>query len=103
MVALLFTCGRVIALDVDSESLGMARHNARVYEVAHRMDFLCADIYAQLPHLHADVLFMAPPWGGPEYLDKEVRIFLAGASLLLSFSTSSFYLLNTLSFGLWDR
>ena len=23
-------------------------------------------------HLQADVVFLSPPWGGPEYLDKEV-------------------------------
>lgn len=68
------TCGRVIALDVDATQLLLARHNAAVYGVERRIEFVNADSYALLPHLRADVLYLAPPWGGPDYIHKEVRL-----------------------------
>lgn len=50
----------------------MARHNAAVYSVADRIDFIQGDFLQLAPHLHADVVFLSPPWGGPDYLTAEV-------------------------------
>jgi len=61
------TCGRVIAIDIDPEKVRMARHNAGVYGVAHKIDFLVGDFLALAPTLRADAVFLAPPWGGPKY------------------------------------
>ncbi|XP_034249635.1 trimethylguanosine synthase [Thrips palmi] len=63
-----FTCERVIAIDIDPIKLEMARHNAEVYGVADRIEFICGDFVKLSPSLHADVVFLSPPWGGPEYL-----------------------------------
>lgn len=45
----------------------MARHNAAIYKVAHKIEFIVGDIFKLYPKLRANVLFMSPPWGGPEY------------------------------------
>lgn len=50
----------------------MARHNAAVYSVANQIDFIQGDFLQLAPHLHADVVFLSPPWGGPDYLTAEV-------------------------------
>lgn len=62
----------VLAVDIDPVKLDMARHNAAVYNVAHQMDFLQGDFLQLAPSLQGDVVFLSPPWGGPDYLSAEV-------------------------------
>ena len=66
-----FTCERVIAIDLDADRLALARHNAQVYGVADRIEFVHGDFLALAPRLQADVVFLSPPWGGPEYADAD--------------------------------
>lgn len=61
------TCERVIAIDIDPAKLELARHNATIYGVQDRIEFLLGDFMELAPTLKADVLFLSPPWGGPEY------------------------------------
>uniref|UniRef100_UPI00358E10E9 trimethylguanosine synthase isoform X2 n=1 Tax=Myxine glutinosa TaxID=7769 RepID=UPI00358E10E9 len=63
-----FTCERVIAIDIDPEKVALARHNAAVYGVEDRIDFITGDFLLLAPHLQADAVFLSPPWGGPDYL-----------------------------------
>ena len=37
------TCDRVIAVELCPQRLETARHNAQVYGVAHKIDFICGD------------------------------------------------------------
>ncbi|XP_031696518.1 trimethylguanosine synthase-like [Anarrhichthys ocellatus] len=62
----------VLAIDIDPVRLDWARHNATVYNVADRIDFLQGDFLQLAPRLHGDVVFLSPPWGGPNYLTAEV-------------------------------
>ncbi|NWY10373.1 TGS1 synthase, partial [Aphelocoma coerulescens] len=66
------TSKRVIAVDIDPEKLRLARHNAEVYGVAEHIDFLCGDFMALAAGLRADVVFLSPPWGGPDYATAEI-------------------------------
>ncbi|NXP59515.1 TGS1 synthase, partial [Chloropsis cyanopogon] len=66
------TSKRVIAIDIDPEKLRLARHNAEVYGVAERIDFLCGDFMALAAGLRADVVFLSPPWGGPDYATADI-------------------------------
>ncbi|XP_067309791.1 trimethylguanosine synthase isoform X2 [Pseudorasbora parva] len=63
---------RVIAIDIDPIRLALAQHNAEVYGVAHRMEFVQGDFLQLAPRLRADIVFLSPPWGGPEYLSADV-------------------------------
>ncbi|RUS34083.1 hypothetical protein BC938DRAFT_482436, partial [Jimgerdemannia flammicorona] len=67
-----FTCERVIAIDIDPIKLHCARHNARIYGVEDRIEFILGDYMALAPKLKADVVFLSPPWGGPSYQDAEI-------------------------------
>ena len=76
----------VIALDTSPTRLALARHNAQIYGVADRIEFILSDYlsfaksYLSLPssskpqseNSHQarkiDVVFLSPPWGGPSYL-----------------------------------
>lgn len=63
---------RVLAVDIDPVRLDLARHNAAVYGVDHRIDFIQGDFLDLAPGLHGDVVFLSPPWGGPDYLSADV-------------------------------
>lgn len=67
IIALTKTCGRVLAIDNNHDRVGMAVHNAKVYGVSERIDFICGDSVALLHSIKPDVLYMSPPWGGMEY------------------------------------
>jgi trimethylguanosine synthase len=66
-VQLALRCSLVIAIDCDSARLAMAQHNCAIYGVSHKVEFILGDVFAVLPLLSADVVFVGPPWGGPEY------------------------------------
>ena len=67
-----FSCERVIAIDLDAARLDIARHNAAVYGVADRVQWIHGDFFALAPSLKADVIFLSPPWGGPGYAEAEI-------------------------------
>ncbi|KAM6103015.1 trimethylguanosine synthase isoform 2-T2 [Theristicus caerulescens] len=66
------TSKRVIAIDIDPEKLSLARHNAEVYGVADQIEFICGDFMVLAADLQADVVFLSPPWGGPDYATAEI-------------------------------
>ncbi|PLW12559.1 hypothetical protein PCANC_18128 [Puccinia coronata f. sp. avenae] len=69
-----FTCDKVIAIDKDPNKIKLARSNAAVYGVAHKIEFICADFLGWMAQLSSaqiasiDVVFLSPPWGGMDYL-----------------------------------
>ena len=67
-----FTCERVIAIDIDPVKVELARHNAKIYGVEDRIEFIVGDYMKLAPSLCADVVFLSPPWGGPAYSDAAV-------------------------------
>ncbi|KAH8264257.1 hypothetical protein KR038_005426 [Drosophila bunnanda] len=84
------TCGRVIAIDIDAEKLAMAKHNAGIYGVAHKIEFIQADFlqFAVSSRIHPNAVFLSPPWGGPGYqkqpnFDIERNLLPVGASELM--------------------
>ncbi|XP_037049141.1 trimethylguanosine synthase isoform X2 [Bradysia coprophila] len=66
------TCEKVIAIDIDPKKIEMAKHNAAIYGVADRIEFIVGDFLTLVDSLKADVIFLSPPWGGPQYLKNDV-------------------------------
>nr|XP_025867325.1 trimethylguanosine synthase isoform X2 [Vulpes vulpes] len=62
---------RVIAIDIDPVKIDLARNNAEVYGIADKIEFICGDFLLLASHLKADVVFLSPPWGGPDYATAE--------------------------------
>eukprot|EP00756_Hemistasia_phaeocysticola_P023884 Hpha_TRINITY_DN15917_c0_g1::TRINITY_DN15917_c0_g1_i1::g.74816::m.74816/K14292/TGS1; trimethylguanosine synthase len=58
---------RVIAIDHDPQKLMINRRNAEVYGVEKKIDYVLGDYTKLLPSLEADIVFLSPPWGGPNY------------------------------------
>ena len=46
-----FTCERVIAIDIDPQKISLARHNAAVYGVEDRIEFIVGDFFKVVPTL----------------------------------------------------
>ncbi|XP_063382711.1 trimethylguanosine synthase-like [Cydia fagiglandana] len=65
------TCKKVIAVDIDPAKIALAQHNAEVYGVADRIEFIVGDFFKLAPTLKADAVFLSPPWGGPSYSESE--------------------------------
>lgn len=74
-IAFAKTCERVIAIDNSPVKLALARHNAALYGVVDRIDFVLADFVQFAKALSSstgrkrkiDVVFLSPPWGGVNY------------------------------------
>eukprot|EP00743_Colponemidia_sp_Colp-15_P008595 GILK01009353.1.p1 GENE.GILK01009353.1~~GILK01009353.1.p1 ORF type:complete len:383 (-),score=58.48 GILK01009353.1:536-1663(-) len=85
------TCEMVIAIDIDPTKIEYARHNAAIYGVADRIEFIVGDYMQLIPSLAlsglVDMVFLSPPWGGPDYLnapefDLKTMIPMDGVKLL---------------------
>ncbi|KAI9343480.1 RNA cap guanine-N2 methyltransferase-domain-containing protein [Zopfochytrium polystomum] len=64
---------RVIAVDIDPVKIMCAKHNAGVYGVLDKIEFICGDFMTMRDRgVQADVVFLSPPWGGPSYVNEEV-------------------------------
>ncbi|KAN0129369.1 RNA cap guanine-N2 methyltransferase domain containing protein [Lactarius tabidus] len=73
----------VIALDTSPTRLALARHNAALHGLSSRIEFVLADFRSFAARVlnatssspsasssltrKIDVVFLSPPWGGPEY------------------------------------
>ncbi|TFK64956.1 S-adenosyl-L-methionine-dependent methyltransferase [Pluteus cervinus] len=108
-IAFAKTCQRVVALDTSPIRLALARHNAEIYGVADRIEFIHCDYLSfarsYLQHnpedvpspttssdparpaspnhttRKIDVIFLSPPWGGPSYLSSPIKKGSAGEDL----------------------
>jgi len=67
------TSDHVIGVDIDASRLRDAQHNAKVYGVRDKIDFVCDD-FVQFATTYdgppVDLVFISPPWGGPAHLDS---------------------------------
>ncbi|OVA15669.1 WW domain [Macleaya cordata] len=81
----------VIAIDIDPEKIAYAQHNAAIYGVHDRIDFIKGDFFQLAPKLKADVVFLSPPWGGPDYAKLQtydIRTMLEPHDGLFLFNTA---------------
>lgn len=74
--ALSASCKRVIAIDTNPTAILCAKHNAQIYGVLEKIEFIVGDFFELLsanePRLKADAVFLSPPWGGPTYRNDEI-------------------------------
>ncbi|KAL6212457.1 hypothetical protein ACLB2K_017677 [Fragaria x ananassa] len=61
----------VTAIDIDPTKIDYAQHNAAIYGVDERIDFIKGDFFRLASRLKADAVFLSPPWGGPDYAREE--------------------------------
>lgn len=63
----------VIAIDDDPVKLICAKHNARIYNVEHKIIWILSDFFDISKKIKGDIIFLSPPWGGPNY--KNTKVF----------------------------
>ncbi|KAJ4962899.1 hypothetical protein NE237_022838 [Protea cynaroides] len=81
----------VIAVDIDPQKIEYAQHNAAIYGVNDRIDFIQGDYFHLAPTLKADIVFLSPPWGGPDYAKVhtyDIKTMLKPCDGYLLFSTA---------------
>ncbi|CAI5740862.1 unnamed protein product [Peronospora destructor] len=74
VIQLAMTCKQVIAIDIDPEKIRMAKHNASIYGVAQKIEWIVGNSIDILSRLKADAVFLSPPWGGVSYNRKHFRL-----------------------------
>jgi trimethylguanosine synthase len=52
---------------LDPKKIALAKKNAEVYGVAHRIDFRVGNSFSVATNLRVDAVVTSPPWGGPGY------------------------------------
>ena len=57
-------------MDIDETRVKYAKHNAKVYEVEEKVDFVHSDFF-DIKGIRPDIVFLAPPWGGIEYSNED--------------------------------
>ena len=62
----------VYAIEIDHDRIEMAKNNLAVYGLDQKVTFIEGDFFDEAPKLNAEAVFIAPPWGGPDYASKEV-------------------------------
>nr|XP_022900119.1 uncharacterized protein LOC111413393 [Onthophagus taurus] len=85
------TCNKVIAIDIDSNKIELARNNAEIYGVSNKIEFIVGNFLDLAAGLKGDVVFLSPPWGGPSYLKQptyELEEFLQPVPLSKLIETS---------------
>lgn len=57
----------VISCEINISRVKMVKFNTDKYFLGNKVDFVCADFLALCPVLKPDLIFLSPPWGGPNY------------------------------------
>jgi len=70
-IAFARVCDKAFAVDINQDRLDMAKHNAEIYGVKDKIEFICGDIFETLHKVSAAAIFLDPPWGGVDYSKLE--------------------------------
>lgn len=63
--------GIVFAIDIDPIKIQIAKHNSSIYGVQDRIEFVIGDSLRISSRFRVDAVYLAPPWGGPNYTETE--------------------------------
>lgn len=76
------TFDKVIAIEKDPVRFRYLEHNITVLDLRPQVACVNADLIDECPKYKSDVIFIDPPWGGPEYKTaKHVSLFLSNQPL----------------------
>lgn len=76
----------VVAVDINKDHINMLKQNLDLYNFDTKVEYHCLDItssYKSLLHkTKYNVLFIDPPWGGPEYKNEDsIELYLSNISI----------------------
>lgn len=67
-IKLASSCKHVISNDIDEVKINCLVNNAKIYGIDN-ITVNCADFFSLSSKV--DAVYLAPPWGGPEYYKKQ--------------------------------
>lgn len=62
----------MIAVDIDPRKIELAKHNALIYGVYEKIEFIVGDFFKLEDKIRGDVIVTSPPWGGPSYSRQSI-------------------------------
>jgi len=60
----------VISCEINISRAKMVKFNIDKYFLGNKVDLICANFLTLCPILKPDLIFLSPPWGGPDYYVK---------------------------------
>lgn len=73
---------KVYAIELDPTRYEYLRHNMTILQIMSKVHCILGDALNICPKMRQDVVFLDPPWGGPEYKTMErVSLYLSGVKL----------------------
>ena len=72
---------KVIAVDTDASRLDMAKHNAKIYGVLDRLEFIHGDSNEIISDHSPNLVIADPPWGGRDWNREHTDLNSLGMSL----------------------
>ncbi|KAH8602559.1 RNA cap guanine-N2 methyltransferase-domain-containing protein [Bisporella sp. PMI_857] len=69
---------QVISIEKDASTIACAQHNAAIYGVANKINWIHGDCFEYMEGNSSSIdrsktiVFASPPWGGPSYMSDEV-------------------------------
>jgi predicted RNA methylase len=73
---------KVNSVEIDKERFNILKHNLENTLNTKNVDFYCGDYTKIYKEISEDVIFIDPPWGGPDYRkEKYIDCFLSNISL----------------------
>ena len=65
-----------VALEIDPTRIEMLKNNGSIYNVLENLEIVQGDFLEDAKNQQFDIIFMSPPWGGPDYVkSKKYDIF----------------------------
>ncbi len=61
----------VFAIEINHNRIEMAKNNVAVYGLSDKVTFIEGDFFEEASKIKAEVVYIALPWGGPDYSKKE--------------------------------
>lgn len=75
------TFKQVNAIEIDPDRFSYLVNNISILGTSN-VNYICGDVYKECPKQYQDVLFLDPPWGGPDYKNNlNIRLYLSNKEL----------------------
>jgi 16S rRNA G966 N2-methylase RsmD len=70
---------KVNSVEINPQTATILQHNIHAYGLDHVITVFCSDYIDLIDSLEQDVIFLDPPWGGPNYLlEPKLDLYLSG-------------------------
>ena len=70
------------AVEINKNHMDCLLHNCKLYHIDNNISFTLGDYNKYFEKLDQDIIFIDPPWGGPEYKKKDlINLYLSDTNI----------------------